>query len=155
MSWTIETVRETTAAPAEVFRLYEDPATWSAWGHAVRWARVDGPFVEDAVVDVKADYGRVYHCRITQLVAGRVLVLEVKPPLMTVIQTYAVGPTPGGSRIRHALAISGPLASATRLIGLPRAYQRRLDKEVAKLIAIAELGAFDADRIATDPDPGP
>ena len=79
-----------------------------------------------ASVDVKADYGRVYHCRISQLVAGRALVLEVRPPLMTVIQTYVVEPTPGGSRIRHALEISGPLAGLTRLIGLPRAYQRRL-----------------------------
>ena len=140
MSWTIETVREAPVAAADVFRLYVDPSTWTAWGHAVRWARADGPFVEGGVVDVKADYGRVYHCRISQLVDGRALVLEVKPPLMTVIQTYVVEPTSGGSRIRHALEISGPLAGLTRLIGLDRAYQRRLDKEVGKLIAIAEGG---------------
>ena len=146
MSWMIETVREAPVHPADVYRLYEDPSTWSTWGHAVKWARADGPFVEDAVVDVKADYGRVYHCRISLLVPGRVLVLEVKPPLMTVIQTYAVDPTPDGSRIRHALEISGPLAGATRLIGLKRAYQRRLDKEVGKLIAIAALGTIDADQ---------
>ena len=137
MTWRIETVREAAVAPKDVFRLYTDPSTWSTWGHAVRWARTDGPFVEGGVVDVKADYGRVYHCRISQLVAGRALVLEVRPPLMTVIQTYVVEPTPGGSRIRHALEISGRLAGLTRLIGLPRAYQRRLDKEVGKLIDLA------------------
>lgn len=137
MTWTIETIREAPVAPAAVFRLYEDPSTWSAWGHAAQWARTDGPFVEGAVVDVKADYGRIYHCRISQLVAGRALVLEVKPPLMTVIQTYVVEPTADGSRIRHVLEISGPLAGTTRLIGLPGAYQKRLDKEVGKVIDLA------------------
>jgi len=137
MTWRIETVREGAVAPKDVFRLYTDPSTWSAWGHAVKWARSDGPLVEGGVVDVKADYGRVYHCRISQLVAGQALVLEVRPPLMMVTQTYVVEPTRGGSRIRHALEISGPLAGLTRLIGLPRAYQRRLDKEVGKLIDVA------------------
>jgi uncharacterized protein YndB with AHSA1/START domain len=138
MTWTIETVREAPVAPDDVFQLYADPSTWSTWGHAARWARIDGPLVEGAIVDVKADYGRIYHCLISQLVAGRALVLEVRPPLMTVIQTYVVEPSPGGSRIRHALQISGPLAGPTRLIGLRRAYQRRLDKEVAKVIDKAE-----------------
>jgi len=145
MTWTIETVREAPVAPADVFQLYADPSTWSAWGHAAQWARIDGPFVEGATVDVKADYGRIYHCLISQLVAGRALVLVVKPPLMTVIQTYVVEPSPGGSRIRHALEISGPLAGPTRLLGLPRAYQRRLDKEVAKVIEMARH------RAPTDP----
>lgn len=134
MTWAVETVREAPVAPADVFELYADPSTWSAWGHAARWARIDGPFVEGAIVDVRADYGRTYHCLISRLVAGRALVLEVKPPLMTVIQTYVVEPSPVGSRIRHALEISGPLAGPTRLIGLRRAYQRRLDKEVARVI---------------------
>ncbi len=154
MTWTIETVREAPVAPADVFRLYEDPSTWSAWGHAAQWARTDSPFIEGAVVDVRADYGRVYHCRIRELVAGRALVLEVKPPFMTVIQTYVVEPTPSGSRVRHALEISGPLAVPTRLIGLPGAYKRRLDKEVGKVIDLAgRTGAMPRSMPATEPQP--
>ena len=128
MTWTIETVREAPVAAADVFQLYTDPSTWSAWGHAAQWA--PGSF--HARRSSAAPGGDPRH-----IVDGRVLVLEVKPPLMTVVQTYAVEPTPTGSRIRHALEISGPLAGTTRLIGLPKAYQRRLDKEVGKVIEMA------------------
>jgi len=137
MSWTIESVRDAALAPADVWRLYADPSTWSEWGHNAKWARADGPLVEGGTVEVKAGYGKVYPCLIRRLVAGRLLVLEARPPMMSVTQTYEVGPTPDGVRIRHALEISGPFAWATRVIQLPRIYQGWLDKEVGKLIEMA------------------
>jgi len=144
MAWTIESVRDAAVDPADVFRLYADPSTWSAWGHSARSATANGPFIEGGIVDVRADYGKVYPCRIRRLEPGRALELEVKPPLLTVVNVYEVDPTPAGSRIRHALEISGPLAGPTRLIGLHRAYKRRLDKEIGKVIEIAAHGGLDA-----------
>jgi len=137
MSWLIESVRDAVVAPEDVFRLYADPSTWSAWGHNAKWARADGPLVEGGFVDVKAGYGKVYPCRIRRLVSDRSLELEVRPPLMTVIQTYEVEPTAEGSHIRHALEISGPLAGITRLVRLDRIYQGWLDQEVGRLIEMA------------------
>ena len=123
--------------PADVFRLYADPATWSQWGHNATWARADGPLVQGGTVDVRAGYGRVYECDIRRLVPGRVLVLEARPPLIRVIQTYEVEPAPGGSRIRHALEISGPLSGPMRLFRVDRVYQGWLDEEVGRLIEMA------------------
>lgn len=117
--------------------MYADPSTWSEWGHNARWARADGPLVEAGVVDVKAGYGKVYSCRIRRLVAGRALELDVRPPLMTVIQTYEVDPTADGAHIRHALKASGPLAGLMQLVRIDRIYQGWLDKEVATLIEMA------------------
>jgi uncharacterized protein YndB with AHSA1/START domain len=137
----IESVRNAAVAPADVFRLYADPSTWSEWGHDAEWARADGPLVERGNVDVKSGSGKVYPCRIRRLVDGRALELEVRPPLMTVIQTYEVEPTADGAHIRHALEISGPLAGVIRLVRLDRLYQGWLDKEVGKLIEMAERPA--------------
>lgn len=137
MTWTIESVRDAIVAPADVFRLYADPSTWSAWGHNAKWARADGPLVEGGIVEVRAGYGKTYPCRIRRLVAGRALELEARPPLMMVIQTYEVEPTPDGVHIRHALEISGPLAGITQLFRLNRVYQGWLDKEVGKVIEMA------------------
>ena len=137
MTWMIESVRDAAVAPADVFRLYADPSTWSEWGHNAKWARADGPLIEGGTVDVKAGYGKVYPCRIRRLVAGRALELEARPPLITVIQTYEVEPTAGGAHIRHALEISGPLAGPMRMVRIDRIYQGWLDKEVAKLIEMA------------------
>jgi uncharacterized protein YndB with AHSA1/START domain len=136
-SWMIESVRDAAVAPADVFRLYADPSTWSRWGHNAKSAYADGPLVEGGTVDVRAGYGKVYPCRIRRLVAGRALELEVRPPLMTVINTYEVEPTADGAHIRHALEVSGPLAGITRLVRLNRIYQGWLDKEVGKLIDMA------------------
>ena len=144
MSWTIESVREADVDPAAVFALYADPATWSRWGHNATWARADGPLIEGGTVDVRANYRTVYHCQIRRLEPGRALELVVRPALMTIVNIYEVEPTTRGARVRHAFEVSGPIASATRLIGLDRMYQRQLNDEVAAVI-----------RIAANPDAAP
>lgn len=137
MTWMIESIREAPVAPEDVYRLYTDPSTWSAWGHNVRWARADGPLAVGGIADVKAGYGKVYPCRILRLEPDRAIELEVRPPLMKVINTYEVAPIAAGSRIRHALEISGPLAGITKFIRLDRVYQGWLDEEVGKMIEMA------------------
>ena len=137
MTWTIESMRDAAVSAEDVFRLYADPSTWNRWGHNATWARADGPLVEGGTVDVRANYGKVYPCRIRHLVAGRLLELEARPPLLTVIQTYEVEPTPDGAHVRHALELSGPLAGIIRLGGAAWFYQRLLDKEVARVIEMA------------------
>lgn len=137
MTWMIETVRDADVAPADVFRLYADPSTWSDWGHNATWARADGPLVEGGTVDVRANYGKVYRCRIRRLVADHALVLEARPPLLAVIQTYEVEARPDGARVRHALELSGGLSGLLRLGGAAWLYQRLLNREVAKLIELA------------------
>lgn len=137
MTWMIETTRDAAVAPRDVFRLYADPSTWSAWGHNATWARSDGPLVEGGTVAVRANYGKVYTCSIRRLVADRTLVLEARPPLLTVIQTYEVEERPEGSRIRHVLELSGRLSGLLRLGGAAWFYQRLLDAEVAAVIAMA------------------
>ena len=136
MTWTIETIREAAVAPADVFRLYADPSTWSEWGHNATWARADGPLVQGGTVEVRANYGKVYACRIRRLVADRALELEVRTPLFVVIQTYEVEERPDGAQVRHALQLSGRLAGILRL-GARWLYRRLLNREVEKVIALA------------------
>lgn len=138
--WAIESVKQASVAPSDVFRLYADPATWSEWGHNAKWARAVGPLVEGGTVEVRAGYGRTYPCRIRRLVADHALELEVRPPMMTVIQIYEVEPVPEGARIRHSLEISGPLAGIMQLFRVDRVYQGWLDKEVERVIEMAARG---------------
>ena len=143
VTFTIEAVLEADVDPAAVFALYMDPATWDRWGHNATWARADEPLVEGGMVDVRANYGTVYHCRIRRFEPGRALELVVKPALLTIINMYEVDPTPTGSRIRHAFEVSGPIAGIVRpaLAGM---YTKQLHGEVA---AVA--------RMAADPDADP
>jgi uncharacterized protein YndB with AHSA1/START domain len=141
VGWTIEAATDAPAAPAAVFALYADPATWSEWGHNATWARASGPLVEGGTVDVRAGYGKVYPCLVRRLEPDRALELVVRPPGMTIINVYEVAPlAAGGSRIRHAFEISGPMSVFARMIGLGRVYRRKLDAEVAAVARMAAGG---------------
>jgi uncharacterized protein YndB with AHSA1/START domain len=146
VSWLIESVRDAAVDPAAVWRLYTDPSTWPLWGHNAKGAHAEGPLVEGGTVEVKAGYGKVYRCRIRRLIEGRSIEFEVRPPLIKVIQTYEVDPTPEGSHIRHAIEISGPLSGLMRLLRVNQVYQGWLNKEVDKLIAMARDDPGSADR---------
>lgn len=141
MGWTIEAVRESSAAPHAVFALYADPSTWSTWGHNATWARWEGPLVEGGTVEVRANYGKVYPCLIRRLEPDRALELVVRPPGMTIVNGYAVEPLEaGGSRIRHSFAIEGPMGTVARLIGLGRVYTTKLEAEAENVARLAERG---------------
>lgn len=144
MSWTIGSTAEAEVDPAAVFALYADPSSWSRWGHNATWAHADGPLVEGGTVDVRANYGTVYHCRIRRLEPGRALELVVKPAGLEIINIYEVEPTERGSRIRHAFEVSGPISSIVRPV-LSGMYTRQLEEEVA---AVARMAAH------PDVDPG-
>jgi hypothetical protein len=137
MTWAIESAREAPVASADIFALYADPSTWSEWGHNAKWARAADGMTEGGTVHVRAGYGKTYPCLIRRLDAGRALELVVKPPLLTVVQTYEVSPTANGSSVRHVLEISGPLSGPLRWVGVNRLYQGWLDKEVVSLIEMA------------------
>ncbi len=138
MGYTIEATREAPVDPAAVFALYMDPSTWSEWGHNVRWARSDGPIVEGGTVDVRPKYPVTYHCRVLRLVPDRLLRIEVRPIGMTIINVYEIEPIDGGSRVRHAFEMSGPLSGLLRRLGLARAYRASLDDEIRHCLEFAQ-----------------
>jgi hypothetical protein len=141
MTWMIESVQVADVDPDAVFRLYADPSTWPSWGHNATRARSDGPLVEGGIVHVRANYGRDYPCRIRRFEPGRALALEVRPPLLFIVNVYEVEPTGSGARIRHALEFSGPLSGPMKRVGIPRIYLRQLEEEVGKVIALAQRAA--------------
>jgi hypothetical protein len=156
VGYTIEATREAAVEPAAVFALYMDPSTWSAWGHNVRWARAEGPLVEGGTVDVRPAYAVTYHARILQLVPESLLKIEVKPIGLTTINLYEVEGIAGGSRIRHAIEMSGPLSGPIRWLGVARLYRSSLEDEIRHCVDLAlsrtsPVGARDEDQPSADP----
>ena len=138
MTWMIESIQVANVDPGAVFRLYADPSTWTSWGHNVTRARSDGPLVEGGIVHVRANYGRDYPCRIRRFEPGRAVELEVRPPLLFIVNVYEVEPAGAGARIRHALEFAGPISGLMRRVGIPRIYRRQLDDEVGRVVALAQ-----------------
>jgi hypothetical protein len=141
MGYTIEATRVAAVDPRAIFDLYMDPSTWSAWGHNVRWARSDGPLAEGGTVDIRPKYPVTYHCRILRLEPDHLLRIEVRPVGLRIVNVYEVEPTDGGSRIRHAFEMSGPLSGPLRWLGVARLYRSSLDDEIGHCIEFAQAQA--------------
>ncbi len=141
MGWTIESVEQAPVQPEDVFRLYADPATWAQWGHNATRVEADGPLAAGSIVEVRANYGKTYPCVVRRFEPGRALELSVRPPLLSIVNTYEVEPSAIGARVRHAFDVSGPLAGVTRAIGLGRLYRRQLEREVKRVIELATPGS--------------
>jgi hypothetical protein len=54
----IDSVRDAAVAPADVFRLYADPSTWSRWGQSERAAGDEAARHIEARSDGKGRLGR-------------------------------------------------------------------------------------------------
>ena len=133
MTWSVEQVRIANVRPDEVFRYYTDPSTWPRWGHNTRWARLEGPYVEGATVLVRAGYEKVWPVRVLRVVPDHLVVNEVRPVGLVVINTFEVTPVDGGSQLRHGIDVSGRFARFYGLF-LPALYRRLLAKETRRLV---------------------
>jgi len=143
MIWSAEHACVAKVQPHEVFRYYTDPSTWHRWHHNTRWARMKGPYVEGTTVLVRAGYGKVWPVRVMRVLPDRLVVNEVRPVGLVVINTFEVSPVDGGARLRRAIEISGRFA---RFYGffLPGLYRRQFATETRRLIE-----AITADRPAS------
>jgi hypothetical protein len=82
-----------------------------------------------------------YHCRILRLVPERLLRIEVRPIGMHIVNVYEIEPIDGGSRIRHAFEMSGPLSEPVRWLGVARLYRSSLDDEIRHCVEYAQARA--------------
>jgi hypothetical protein len=146
MSWSIESVRGAELTPADVFRFYTDPSTWSAWAHNTRAAYADGPVVEGATVHVEAGYRKTWDVLVRRLDPDHFIETEVRPPGLIVIQRFEVEPTGSGVRIRHEIEVSGKAAGFTGLTLKPF-YRRMLEQETSSLVRAASAGREQAMRV--------
>ena len=135
MSWSMEGVHESSAAPADVFRYYAKPATWGQWAHNTAWGRASAPLEPGSTVKVRVrSYPWTYTVRVRELEPGTRIVTEVRPFGVTITSTYEVTSITKGSRLHHTISLAGPLE---RLYTLVRGqYTRML---VAETRAVAEL----------------
>jgi hypothetical protein len=138
-TWTIRSSGTAPVPPATIFAFYVDPTTWASWGHNTRWARARGPvpIEEGSIVDVKAGYGKVYPVLMRRVTADRYVECEVHPPGMLVETTFSAEPIDGGCRVEHTITVSGRFARAAKLLRFDRLYTKLLQREIAKLIALA------------------
>lgn len=130
--WSVESTAEIEAAPSAVWRLYANPGTWREWAHSTVDATADGPLEVGAVVRITSSRGPRQRVRIVVLDPERQLVSELALPGARMTFQYEIEPLASGCRVRHRVAMVGPLASAYGWF-MRRSNERKLAEETVRL----------------------
>lgn len=114
----------TTAARAEVWRLWTDVSSWRQWDQGLNDATLDGEFVEGATGTIVPHSGPTTSFTITSLDPGNAYTFVTKLPgaRLHVHREFIDGPT---TTFRHTVWFTGPFAWLWgRLAG--RSFRRQL-----------------------------
>jgi hypothetical protein len=124
--WIAEGTAETTASPAQVWELWEDPTRWDDWNPGINSGELEGPFAVGSVAIIDPKGFTKLRFRFVEIDPGRLLVSEARLPGGRLRHDHLVEKDDGcGARILNRLTISGPLGWAWAL-----AFGRRLRREV-------------------------
>lgn len=128
------------AAPAAFFARWADMATWPEWNADTEWVRLDGPFATGSTGVLKPKGGPRTKFVIAELSDSEFTDVSL---LLGARLTFhhLIGATPdGGSEVRVAVTLAGPLARVWNLI-LGKGIKESLQRDLEALQAVAETGS--------------
>jgi uncharacterized protein YndB with AHSA1/START domain len=106
-----EATRDTTAAPADVWRVWSDVNTWPEWNPDMKESRLDGPLRQGATGMINTCSGGKHDVVVTMVEPGRSFELESTAMPMTRMAIRAtITPIEGGTRLTQAFEPRGLLA---------------------------------------------
>ncbi|WP_369230216.1 SRPBCC family protein [Streptomyces sp. R21] len=128
------------AAPAAFFARWADIATWPEWNADTEWVRLDGPFATGSTGVLKPKGGPRTKFVIAELSDSEFTDVSL---LLGARLTFhhLIGATPdGGSEVRVAVTLAGPLARVWNLI-LGKGIKESLQRDLEALQVVAETGS--------------
>lgn len=129
--------------PEQIWRLLEEPATWSTWWPACREARTadrralhDGSRFE---LTLRPSWMTLrFHSLVGAATPARYLHWEGHAPGVVVRHSYYLERRPDGAQVRLQVTLGGPGALALRLLGQTSALQRSLRESLKGAKRLAE-----------------
>lgn len=143
---TIATATVTSTAPAaRFFEQWADMTSWPEWNLDTEWVRLDGPFAEGAMGQLKPKGGPTVRFRVARLVPGREFT-DVST-LLGARLTFRHLVSTDGERTTVAVeaTLTGPLAPLWRMI-LGRGVRDSMQADLDRLAERAQQAHVDAAR---------
>jgi hypothetical protein len=140
VAWRFEHSAESTADPHAVWQRYLDVEHWCDWSrHGVEWSRIEGPFAVGTKGKSKPPGSRALTFRLVAVEPDASFASEVRMPGARLRFDHMIEPRETGSRIRHRVALEGPLAFLYTPI-VRRGVERGLPDGVDRLAILAADG---------------
>ena len=119
------------ATPAAVWALWEDPDRWPDWNDQLESAELEGGLVAGATAWVKFKRGGRMRFTVVEAEPERLFLDEAKLPGCRFGHEHRVEPAGAGCEITHRIYVKGPTAAVfSRLLG-----RKKLRESVTTFIA--------------------
>jgi uncharacterized protein YndB with AHSA1/START domain len=140
LMWSVEHAMTVSATPRGVWALYSDPATWHRWAHSTTWASADdSPLRVGSSIRIRPSRGAAQQARVVDITEARQLITEISVPGARMTFEYRIEPIEGGVRIRHRIAMAGPLSGLYGLFMRDR-NRTKLGQEIDRLAQLLAAG---------------
>lgn len=131
---------ESTATPAQIWRVWEDVETWKSWDHEIEFSQIDGPFEAGTSGQIKMRKSPVLKTRITQCEPLRMYVFETKLFLAKSVSTSILERIGGKTFVTFKNEIRGPLAFFYMLF-IGRGIKEKTPREMQEMLKQANMRA--------------
>lgn len=101
---------ETTATPAQIWRVWEDVETWKSWDHQIEYSRMNGPFKKGSTGILKMHNSPILKTQITQCEPLKTYVFETKLFFAMSVSTSIINQIGDKTFVTLQNEIRGPLA---------------------------------------------
>ncbi len=103
---------ETTATPAQIWRVFQDVATWNSWDHELESSGINGPFQAGTPGWLKPVNGPLLKTILTRVEPGKLFVQEAELLFAKAVMTHVISHshTAGTTQVTFQTEIRRPLA---------------------------------------------
>jgi hypothetical protein len=135
-SWRVEAREVSRATPEQIWLWYTDSRRTPYWDHLVTSRKIHGPFATGTTGSTQGNGGPAFPWVFTDVVTDNHYTEVTRLPLARLTATHVLTPVANGTRIDHALIVTGPLAWLYRL-----AFYRSFESGVQSALHRLATGA--------------
>ena len=101
---------ETTAAPSQIWHVWQDVENWKSWDHDLESGTLNGPFQRGTTGTLKFKNESELKTVLTHVEPLKMFVQEAKLFLATAVMTHCINTVNGKTHVTVQTDIRGPLA---------------------------------------------
>jgi hypothetical protein len=146
-SWRVDASEISPGTPAQIWAWYADSNRTPNWDHLVVRRLINGKFETGTTGSNQGTGGPAFPWTFTDVQTNRQYTEVTTLPLGSLTATHVLTPVQSGTRIDHALIVSGPLAWLYRLV-LYSAFKTGIHEALHRLAVGAPLGPAPTHRVA-------
>ncbi len=129
---------ETTATPAQIWKIWQDVENWKKWDQDIELSRIDGPFQTGTTGCTKFIGTPLFKTLLTQVVPLKLVIQEAHLSFAKVVSYQSMTYVKGKTQVTFQVEIRGPLSLFFACM-LRRFIKKKIPLEMEEMLKRAEV----------------